>query len=183
MTDKLMTTLQEALAQVGPRLTRSELEKVAGPVDRGRGRLLTQFIYGSITWSAELGRPDAPTLASGFKITHESYYFKAVATADGIDVRRGFAEISDISTWDAEAADGKHHVAFFAQWHPLPPNRISVDLVPIPWRDENPRFAGVRSLRPRSALVAAPSHLQFVEFEVVQIPHLDIERAGTLTEG
>jgi hypothetical protein len=183
VTDKLMTTVQEALTQVGPRLTRSLLEKVAGPVDREKGRLLTQFIYGSITWSVELGRPDGATLASGFKITHESYYFEAVATAGGVDIRKGFAEIGDVSSWDAEPADGKHHVAFFAQWHSLPPNRFSVDLVPMPWRDENLRLGGVRSLRPRSALVAEPTQIQFLEFEVVQIPYLDIERAGILTEG
>jgi hypothetical protein len=185
--DDIATTLTDALAQVGPRLTRSRLSDVAVSIDRERAPHLAEFIFGSITWSTKLGRPDAPTLASGFKITHEYFYLYAVALPDGsVNVRKGYSEADDVSAWDAQPAGDVHQVNFIAPWHALPPNRFSVDFVPMAWRDhaDDPRFIrGVRSVRPHSMLTSAPSGITFLEFEVVEIPLLDIERAGVLAEG
>jgi hypothetical protein len=122
-----MTAVREALAKVGTRFTRSLLEEVAGLIDEEKGRLLRQFMYGSITWLTELGRPDGSMLASGFVITHEAYCLEAVATPDGIDIRKGFYEVSDVNSQDAESPTGQHRVAFLAHWHALAPNRISVE--------------------------------------------------------
>jgi hypothetical protein len=68
----------------------------------------------------------------------------------------------------------------------IPPNRLSVDFVPIGWRDhsDDPRFIrGARSIRPHSMLTSTPSGITFLEFEVVEIPLLDIERAGAPAGG
>jgi hypothetical protein len=181
--DDVATTVANALKEVGPRLTRSRLEEVAGSIEQEPGRTLGQFAFGSISWSTDLGRPDGPTLAGGFTVRHEYTMIKAVALPDGsVDVWKGFVDTDDVSIWDGPTEGGEHHVNFVAQWHMFPPNRFTVGLVRQRWRDGLP-FVGVRSVRPQAVLVDAPSLIRFVSFEVVAILLLDIERAGTLPEG
>jgi hypothetical protein len=179
---RLMTTLEDALTKVGPHLTRSRLQEVAEGLDPENATLLTRFVYGSITWATELGRPDAPTLTAGVKIIHESRSIHAVAGQNGVQVSDEFVEVDDVSSWDEESTGDTHRIGFLAHFHPLAPNRFRVDLVRIPWRDGRRLHEGVRSLRPQSVLLVRPSRIAFVEFEIFQIPYLDIERAGILVE-
>jgi hypothetical protein len=180
--DRLMTTLADALTEVGPHLTRSRLQEVSDGLDEEKAGLLTRFIYGSITWSTELGRPDAPTLTAGIRITHEARSIHAVGGQDGVRISDEFVEVNDVSSWDEESSGDKHRIGFLAQFHPLHPNRFSVDLVRMPWRDGRGPYEGVRTLRPQSVLLVRPSRIAFLEFEILLIPHLDIERAGILVE-
>jgi hypothetical protein len=185
MTDeRVLKTVIEALTEVGPRLTRSRLEEFAG-LEADRARLLAEFVYGSITWSTDLGQPDRQTLAAGFKITHQYCRQDVIPVpCGGWVIHEEWDDAGDVVSWDGNAADGKHHVGFLAPFilrMPPKPNLFSVDMVRMAWRDGGP-FSGVRDLRPRSAYVAAPSRIAFLEFEVVQIPDLEIERAGVLTQ-
>jgi hypothetical protein len=66
------------------------------------------------------------------------------------------------------------------KFHPLAPNRFNVDLVRMPWWDGSRLYEGVRTLRPQSVLMVKRTRLAFLEFEIVQIPHFDIEQAGVL---
>ncbi len=177
------TTVAEALNQTRSGLTHDRVVEVFHSFDDEQRTALQGVVFGTITWSADLGRPDAANLWAGFEVKHEFYSLNVVATQDGIFVDKGFVDAQDVGLWDGKAPDGRFQVGFVANFHSLPPNRFSVSLVRIHWRDAAPRNLVVRAIRPNTLLVAQPTGITFLQFEVVGIPLLDIERAGILSEG
>jgi hypothetical protein len=171
------TTVAQALAAAGPHLTKSRLDTAVGSISPDRGTRLHEFVFGSIVWPVDLGRPDGGLLRSGFEITHEYTTVEIDQGPEGPVAFQDFVTANDVSVWDGPEDNGRYAVYFLAHWVGLPPNRFTVALTAVRWQ-RNGLWTGVRTIRPPSAYVAKPGGMTFLEFEVATIPYVDIDRAG-----
>ena len=95
-----------------------------------RQMLLQNTVWGRIRWPKTLGRPLTASLADGFAVIHQYYYFTFTGGQDGsILPGTSWATGSVPMKWDAPEEPDDYVVGYFAYGVPLWTNRIVVALV------------------------------------------------------
>ena len=94
-------------------LTVAGLREWEHPDEKVRSRLLEGRIFGTIRWPVAVGRPLAPTLASGFQIAHRYHELNWRIGSDGQpeDISR-WRDGSPPSVWDRPGDDNEYEVGF-----------------------------------------------------------------------
>jgi hypothetical protein len=82
--------------------------------DADRGLFLAGMVWGTIRWNKLLGRPDGPTLASGFEIKHYAYREGFVGTATGIQEWDAWVDEQDVASYDLPETDPNYFRVGFA---------------------------------------------------------------------
>jgi hypothetical protein len=124
--DRALQGLAEALRSP---LTVEGLREWAHEDEQIRVRLLEGRIFGTIRWRTSIGRPLAPTLASGFRIEHRYHELDWELGPGGqpVDISR-WRDGSPPNLWD-RPGDDDHYEVGFACWGVKPwKNSVRIQL-------------------------------------------------------
>jgi hypothetical protein len=132
-----LVSLSEILAEP---VTKNRFEKWVG-VSINRASLLADMVWGSIEWRKSLGKPHAPSMAAGFKITHTYETIEFYDRGGGIyDEVHRWRDNGPLSIVDGPHDEKLYRVRFYG-WAPFFwVNRITVEFSGVAW--ESTLFGG-----------------------------------------
>ena len=108
--------------------------------------ILADLVFGTITWSSDLGRPATAALHEGFKVIHRYQWVEVVAGPDGVTVtEKAIKEIGAPVVIDGTSSPGEFRVNFFDTFYSKLGEGFDVSLADVAWEGGTP-FEGTREV-------------------------------------
>ena len=148
--------------------TKNRFDKWIG-VSIERTSLLADMVWGTIEWRRSLGKPFAPNMAAGFRITHRYLTIEYYDRGGGIyDEVQRWRDAPGLAISDGPHDETLYRVTFFG-WAPFFwVNRIEVTFSDLAW--EHPLHAA-RYLR----ILGSPREFRNMDHRVTVLPKFRVE--------
>ena len=109
--------------------------------------VMADLVFGTITWSSDLGRPATGALHEGFKVVHRYLQIESTVNPDGtVTTHEAIKEIGAPVPVDGTSGPGEFRVNFFDQFYGKLGEGFDVALANVAWEGGTP-FEGTREVK------------------------------------